>query len=179
MTKERLYFQSASEIVGSDDVCLLVLTDGQKERQLSIVSEKTIAVQLELRKCQLPISKIMLPEVLTNVIKNQANLEMELLITDLRNGVYIVSLMNLFTLEMVPIRASDAVLLSVAGDIPLYINSDLMRRQSVAYHANRAGVSLPVNTMTNEMLDKALEKAIRDENYELASYIRDERKRRE
>jgi protein-arginine kinase activator protein McsA len=40
-------------------------------------------------------------------------------------------------------------------------------------------VSLPVNTLSLEMLDQALKKAVEDENYELASQLRDERKRRE
>ena len=76
------------------------------------------------------------------------------------------------------IRASDAVLLSLVGDIPLYIESGLMLRQSVPYNENSRGVSLPVNTISDEMLQAALDKAIADENYELASHLRDEKKRR-
>ena len=68
--------------------------------------------------------------------------------------------------------------LSLVGDIPLYIESGLMRRQSVAYRENSRGVSLPVNTISDEMLQAALDKAIADENYELASHLRDEKKRR-
>ena len=77
------------------------------------------------------------------------------------------------------IRASDAVLLSYVGNIPLFIDSALMSRQSVLYKENSKGVSLPVNTISDKMLQTALEKAIFDENYELASHLRDEKKRRE
>ena len=55
----------------------------------------------------------------------------------------------------------------------------LMNRQSVAYRENSRGVSLPVNTISDKMLQSALEKAILEENYELASHLRDEKKRRE
>ena len=46
------------------------------------------------------------------------------------------------------------------------------------YNENSRGVSLPVNTISDEMLQSALDKAIADENYELASHLRDEKKRR-
>ena len=39
-------------------------------------------------------------------------------------------------------------------------------------------MALPVNTITDDMLKSALEKAIQEENYELASHLRDEMKRR-
>lgn len=178
MTKERLYYEAVSEIVNSGEVCLILLTDEKRERQLTIVSEKSIAIELEMRTSHSRATKTMLPEVLANVIRNQAKLEMELQIIGLMNGVYNVVLTNLFTLESVTIRACDAVLLSVASGIPIYIQSDLMKRQSVPYHRNARGISLPVNTMPLEMLDKALEKAINEENYELASFLRDEKRKR-
>jgi protein-arginine kinase activator protein McsA len=39
-------------------------------------------------------------------------------------------------------------------------------------------ISVPLNTLTIEMLQEALDKAIKDEDYELASHLRDEIKRR-
>lgn len=178
MTKERLYYETVSEIVNSGEVCLILLTDKKQERQLTIVSEKSIAIELEMRSNHSRTTQTMLPEVLVNVIRNQAKLEMELQIIGIKNGVYSVVLTNLFTLESVAIRACDAVLLSVASGIPIYIQADLMKRQSVPYHRNARGIALPVNTMPLEMLDKALEKAINDENYELASFLRDEKRKR-
>ena len=41
------------------------------------------------------------------------------------------------------------------------------------------GVSIPVNVLSAEMLQKALEKAIADEDYEKASQLRDELNKRE
>ena len=37
---------------------------------------------------------------------------------------------------------------------------------------------LPVNSISNEMLRSALDKAVKDEDYELASHLRDEMRRR-
>lgn len=178
MLKERLIFKGVSEIVGTEDLCLLLLTDEAKKRQITIVCDKAMAVQLELRAKRIPITRIMLPEVLCNLLKNCSDANFELLIDDIIDGQYRAILYDDKTMAPTLIRASDAVLLSVVGGIPLYMESELMRRQSVTYNEHSRGVSLPVNTISDEMLQVALDKAIADENYELASHLRDEKKRR-
>lgn len=178
MLKERLIFKGVSEIVGTEDLGLLILTDEAKERQITIVCDKAMAIQLELRVKRIPITKIMLPEVLCNLLRNYSNSNFELLIDDIVDGQYRTILYDKGMMAPVLIRASDAVLLSVAGGIPLYIESGLMRRQSVTYNEHSRGVSLPVNTISDEMLQAALDKAIADENYELASHLHDEKRRR-
>lgn len=178
MTKERLFFKGVSEIVGAEDLGLLILTDENSERQITIVCDKAMAVQMEIRVKKLPIASIMLPEVLCKLLKNNTDLNLEIVIDDIVDGQYRTLLYNKDTMIPMLVRASDAVLLSLISGIPLYIESALMRRQSVAYKANSRGVSLPVNTISDEMLQSALEKAIQDENYELASHLRDEKKRR-
>lgn len=178
MTKERLIFKGVSEIVGTEDLGLLILTDEAKERQITIVCDKAMAVQLELRIKKIPITRIMLPEVLCRMLKNNGGLDYELLIDNIIDGQYRTILYDKETMDPLLIRASDAVLLSIVANIPLYIEAGLMRRQSVMYNENAKGVSLPVNTISDEMLQVALDKAIADENYELASHLRDEKKRR-
>ncbi len=177
MARIQLFFRGVSEIVGTDDLGLLILSDEAKERQISIVCDKAMALQIEFRLKGVPITNIMLPEVLCKVI-NMQDLHLELVIDDLIDGQYRTILYNTDTMVPLLIRASDAVLLSLVGNIPLYIDSTLMRRQAVRYSIDTRGVSLPVNTISDEMLQSALDKAIADENYELASHLRDEQKRR-
>lgn len=171
-------FKGVSEIVGTDDLGLLILTDENMGKQITIVCDKAMAVQLELRAKKIPITRIMLPEVLCRLLKDNSGLNYELVIDDIVDGQYRTLLYNKDTLTPMLIRASDAVLLSVVGEIPLYMESELLRRQAVMYKENSKGVSLPVNTISDEMLQAALDKAIADENYELASHLRDEKKRR-
>ena len=179
MSKVRLKFHSVGEIVGSDDLAIITLTDEPMERMITIVCDKSMAIQLELRTRQVPVTRIMLPEVLAGIIKDQAGIMMDLLITDIIEGQYRTMLCNRVTLETVPVRASDAVLLAVAARIPIYMESSLMARQSVRFSGFSNAISMPVNTLSLEMLDQALQKAVEDENYELASHLRDEKKRRE
>lgn len=178
MSRIRLVFKGVSEIVGTDDLGVLVLTDEKEQRQITVVCDKAMAVQAELRVHRVPITQIMLPEVLSKVIVNQTELQLEILISGIDDGQYRVMLYNKDTLEPTLIRAGDAVLLSMAGNIPIYIDHDLMMRQSVPYREDSRGVSLPVNTISDEMLQAALDKAVEDENYELASHLRDEQLRR-
>lgn len=178
MEKVRLIFKGVSEIVGSKDLGLLILTDEFSERQITIVCDKAMAVQIELRMRKVPIMEIMLPEVLCKLMKNVITEDWELLIDALVDGQYRTFICNRQTEERLMIRASDAVLLSVVGNIPLYVESQLMKFQSVIYRENSKGVSLPVNTISDEMLQAALDKAIAEENYELASRLRDEKRNR-
>lgn len=176
----RLRFVSVSEIIGSSDLALILLADEAHERQISIVCSRDMAVQLDMRVKQLPITQRMLPEVFSSVISGQTSLRFYIFINDISDGQYNSALVNSDNGNAVPIRVSDAVLLSVAGDILLYIDDHLMRQQSVIYRnpSVEMKVPLPMNAMSVDMLDKAIERAIKSENYEQASLLTEERNRR-
>lgn len=106
MAKERLFFKGVSEIVGTDDLGLLILTDESKERQITIVCDKAMAVQIELRVKKLPITRIMLPEVMSKLLSSYADSDFELLIDDIIDGQYRTLLYNRTTLTPMLIRAS-------------------------------------------------------------------------
>ena len=63
-------------------------------------------------------------------------------------------------------------------DIPIYIDEELMKMQSVKYVKGQNRMSLPVNALTDEMLKTSLDNAIKEENYEMAQYLSEEIKRR-
>lgn len=175
MHRTKLIFKGVSEIVGSARLAVLILTDEDERRQISIVCDKTSAVQIELRLRPDNVTAECLPEVLSQLLSKLMGARMEILIKDVVDGQYKVLLCSqLDWIEPIVVRASDAILFSIVGNVPVYIDSSLMMRQSVAYKKNAQGVSLPVNTISNDMLQKALEKAVDDENYELASRLRDE-----
>ena len=50
----------------------------------------------------------------------------------------------------------------------------LYMRQSVPFEEDPHKLTVPVNAISTDMLKKALDKAIDEENYELASHLRDE-----
>ena len=179
MTKERLFFSGVSEIVGSENLGLLILTDEQRTRQISIICDRAMALQIELRVKKMELTNILLPEVLLHLIRENVDISLEMVILNIVDGQYRTLLYNADTNEEISfIRASDAVLFSLISDIPIYMKSSLLKRQSVPFTTTSKGVSLPVNSLSDEMLQTALDKAISEENYELASYLRDEKLRR-
>ena len=178
MNKVRLKLKGVSEIVGSQEVALMVLTDENEERQLSVVCDKAMAYELSMRVGDAPINPFLLPEVLCRVMGDMDAEHYEVFINGLVEGQYRAVLLNKQTYDMVPIRVSDGVLLSLIARLPLFIEQNLMNRQSVKYKQGTSGVAIPVNTLSNDMLKEALETAISDENYELASHLRDEIRRR-
>ena len=178
MALVKLVFKGVSDIVASDDVALLMLTTEDQSRQISIICDKAMAYQFGLRTAKAEITPKLLPEVLWQVISRNVSLKFQVVINDLIDGQYRTLLYMPDILQAVPVRASDGVLLALIADIPILIEEKLLMRQSVPYKEGNIGVAVPVNVITDDMLIRALQQAVDDEDYEKASQIRDELKRR-
>src|SRR5574344_49608 len=178
MRKVRLLFKGISEITGSDGLALIILRNPETNREISIVCDKNMETQIALQLKHPDEIHPFLADALYNIIANQTNIKLEIVIDDLINGVYIARIYNILNAMDVGVRASDAVLLSLMGDVPIFIEEGLMHRQSVPQNLNENGMSIPVNTINLDMLQDALEKAVEREDYEQASQLRDEIRRR-
>lgn len=181
MERISLRYRSLSEIVGSaDGMSIITLTDESEERALNIICDKTMAAQLQLRSEQVAICKSLLPEVLTAMLQEYVDLkDLEITVYDIRDGQYLVSLMNSDNYFIRQIRMSDAILLHVISNIPISIDKKLMQAQSVPFRPNVERVSIPINVLETDKLREELGKAVEEEDYRLASYISEELKRRE
>ena len=153
MALVRLYYKNVNEIVGNDDVGVLMLTNEDGTRQLSMVCDKHMVYQFRLRLSKAEIIDKLLPEVLWQVVVRNLDMRFQVVINDLIDGQQI-------------------------ADIPVFIEETLLLRQSVPHDEKSVAVSIPVNVITTDMLKKALEKAVNEENYEQASQLRDELQRR-
>ena len=83
MDKTRLIFDNATEIAGNKEIGILSLTDLDKTRQLSIVCERNVALEIDKRKSPEPVNDNLLPEVLVKLLTKNTNSIFEILITDL------------------------------------------------------------------------------------------------
>lgn len=173
MTKIALTFKSVSEIQGVDDIGLLVLVDEKCERQLAVPCEKSL---FEAFKKRMTNAVSTLPEVLWKLVESQVGNRMEAFIDSVKNGQYGAVLIDNDNFAELPIYACDAILLSLIskGKVTVTIDKTLFLKQSTPFSRNSKGVSLPLNTITDKMLDAALQRAINNEDYEVASYLRDE-----
>lgn len=173
--KERLLYFSSNRLNGSDDICIISLLDEPGEREISIVCDKGVGMMIELFLTKPDVVKTSLTNVLADILTHQIDFDMEIAIEGLDDGVYITYLVNNTTGKRVRIKASEAVYLSLISDVPIFIDGELMKTQSIRHkEVSSSSMSLPVNAVSMEMLQTALDNAINDENYELASRLRDE-----
>lgn len=177
--KIRIKVKGLSIVTEVEDQSLLMLVDEDEKRLLTIFCDNTMRKQIEMRLSPNPVNNTFLPEVLATVITKQLGVKMEIIINDVHEGVYRAALTNKETFQQRSMRASDAILLHMAcPDIPLYASYHIMIHQSVPFNKDSNGVALPFNALSSQLLQKALEKAISEEDYEVASRIRDELKNR-
>lgn len=177
--KIKLKVKGLSIVTEVEDQALLMLTDEHETRLLTIFCDRMMREQVELRLTSSPEKNTMLPEVLSGVLCSQFGAKLELVINDVHEGVYRAALTNCDTYQQRSMRASDAILLHLAcPKIPLYASYHIMSHQSVPFKKDSNGVALPFNALNSDLLQKALDKAIAEEDYEAASRIRDELKNR-
>ena len=174
----QLYYKDVSDIVGGDGFSIGRLIDADEQRAICVICDKEMSDQLSIRHKRLPGREQMLPEVLVSMLLDEGPNDLELMVYDVSDGKYGVTLLNRRTLSLKSIRMSDAVLLHYISKIPFYMDEDLVRRQSIPYTPDTSGLSIPINTLDTKWLNKELQKAIEKEDYRLAANLNDELKKR-
>lgn len=174
MKRVRLRFENIQQVVGSDDVAVIQLTDMSRERAISIVCDERMTQQFMIRMRHPELCRTFLPEALSKMLEQHY----ELMVYGLHDGQYQTVLSDTDFNKSTSIRMSDAVLLSMITGYPMYIEETLFLRQSNAFDENAKGIAIPINTMDRSRLNIALQRAINEENYELASRLRNEIRQR-
>lgn len=191
MARIPLKVQGVTDITASDSASLLIITDKEETRQITIICDASMRHEFGIRRGkyvgeakQRALAtehlQFTLPETLASLIKYMTDLELAVIILNVFDGQYRAIIEDQKTGTAIPIRVSDGVLLTYADPhIPLYIEESLWRHQSVPYLGEDArGVAMPLNTLSVEMLRTAMERCIADEKYELAQQLKEEIERR-
>ena len=173
-----LKFHSICEIVGNEDVGIIVLFDKTESQQIAIVCDKLVVQELQMRVMKKKECNTMLPETLVNLMKQRIEMHYELVINDVIDGTYRAMLIDTDTYQPLSMRAADAVLLHQIAGIPLYATRQLMKRQAIPVLPGTPSMALPYNALNDDMLREALTACVHMEKYETASVIRDELKKR-
>ena len=180
MNNVRLLFNSVSEIAGNEKIGLITLTDESHERLISIVCDWNTAEAIDIRVKHKMDKSNTLPEVMAAMLKARCKDERKyyVCILGLEEEQYKTFIVGEDSAEMYKIKASEAVLLSLVLDIPIYIEGTLMKKQSIKNRSCTDKVSIPINVINSSILQETLERAIQTEDYETASKIHDELERR-
>ena len=140
---------------------------------------------LEAQSIKLAMMNVDIPRPLTHDLMislfQKLNVQMEkVLIYKVKEGVFYSYIYfyqdgNVFKLDS---RTSDAIALALRLKVPIYTYRSILENDSISEDDN-GKLTVNINTIALPALKKALKKAIETENYELASTLRDEIKRRE
>lgn len=176
--KIKVELQGIVSLLRNRHISLFVLTNVAKTHQVAIICDPSMVKEFDLRHSPIAYTDDLLPEVLCKLFPAFNSESYEVLINSISYGNYKAFIIHKETLEMTPIRVSEALLLAQIAKLEIFIEEVLFMRQGTKYNATDPRMSLPLNALSMDMLQDALELAVADENYELASNLRDEIERR-
>lgn len=174
----KLIYKGIFSIPEADDVCLITLTDEGEKRALYIVLEKGVANEIKMHEKMMEDADCQLVDVFSKVLKDEGAVHYRIVFEGILNQGLKAKLVNTITDASYDIRPEMAVLLSLKSDFEMCTSLDVLQKFSTPYNKNVMSVALPIMSLPDSLLHKALEKAVEEENYEGASFIRDEMKRR-
>lgn len=174
----KLIYKGTFSIPEADDACLITLTDEGEKRALYIVLEREVANEIKMHEKKMEDANCHLVDVFSKVLKDEGAVHYRIVFEGILNQGLKAKLVNMITDASYDIRPEMAVLLSLKTDFEMCTSLDVLQKFSTPYNKNVMSVALPIMSLPDSLLHKALEKAVEEENYEGASFIRDEMKRR-
>lgn len=167
-----------SKVSATGEVCLIGLLDRKKNRQLAVLCDEHLFHQVYSRMSHEEMDwSDCYPEVFASLLK-ETNRKLEVDIYGMSRGIYQASLVDQDTGESKPVKCSHAIFMALVADMPIYVDADLMRRMGTPYEVGATKASLPISVIPERLIKKSMDEAIAAEDYELASELRDELKRR-
>lgn len=179
MEKIKLVYQGAFAISDAEEACVVTLTDAEEERALSIVTDKPMANEIKFRQLDKDVKHPHLVDVLARMICEQGPQAYHVVFEANGNIGPKAKLVNATSGSAYSLPQDEAVLLALAAGLEIFTNMEVLQKFTTPFRKDVMSVALPIVGLPDSLLKKALEKAVEEENYEGASFIRDEMKRRQ
>ena len=180
MDEIELKVHDMSSTLQPADAYALVLEEVNGNRKLPIIIGSLEAQAIKVVMMGYKMPRPLTHDLFLTVTKELGTALKKVLIYKVKDGVYYSYLFlekegEVFKIDS---RTSDAIALAMHCGCPVYTTNEIMESEQLHEVGNTA-FSVNVNTVDVVMLKEALSKAIEEENYEQASRLRDEIKRRE
>ena len=184
---EEVFFDRVTSIPGTESIGLVILANKDKTRQITFICDRDMALEIEIRVNtslkEKPNNHMC--DIAATMLKRYCPPNCRIVIQSVTCGKFNTKLVmgeteaDITSDNALDIRMSDAVLLSLCSGTPILATDKLMKKVSTRYMdpASNA-VNLPITILPDKMLADALEKALKQEQYELASRLRDEQQAR-
>lgn len=174
----RLKYQGVFDIPEGDGSCVITLTDEGEKRSFAILSTRLAALDLKAHADETADNSHRLVDALCRLIGGEQWKNYYIRLEGLHDRGYAAYLCNREDGAEMRINPDEAVLLSLVAKIDIAASLETFQKYSMPYDRNVQTVALPILALPDSLLKKALEKAVNEENYESASFIRDEINRR-
>ena len=174
MGRIRLHYQAIVDRCLTEFIRIVSLSDDSHTKTTNFLCSETMARELKMREENLPITKILLPEVMAKMIGDEELKNYEIVITGALDPTGISFVHNNVTHERFQIRTSDAVLLSYITNIPMFMDEKDLKNFGISYDPKTGNMKAPICVIETCILEKELQKSIDNEDYERAAIIKRE-----
>lgn len=180
MDEIELKVHDMSSTLQPADAYALVLEEVNGNRKLPIIIGSLEAQAIKIVMMEYKMPRPLTHDLFLTVTKELGATLKKVLIYKVKDGVYYSYLFIEKEGEELKIdsRTSDAIALAMRCECPIYTTDEIMESEQLNEMTGK-GFSAPVNTVDIVALKEALARAIEEEDYEQASRLRDEIKRRE
>ena len=185
-TRVRIIGLSTSPSSGGAYALVLGEEDGNRRLPIIIGAFEAQAIALELEKIQPP--RPMTHDLLRDTLESVEASVNEVVIDELREGTFFAKIRYTHSGEndQLDARPSDAVALAVRVDAPIFVAPDVLDEAGIVADDEEEGVSglgaeessaqeeLSSDATPLERMEKELDQAIEEEDYERAAELRDQ-----
>lgn len=175
-----LRIHGMSSVMQPANAYALVLEEVYGYRKLPVIIGAQEAQAIKVMMMGIKMSRPLTHDLLETIIGRLGGHVNKILIYKVRSGIYYSYIFiekengEIFQIDS---RTSDAIALALRCGCPICTTEEIMASERL-YEVNGVAFTVSVNVVNAEMLQDALEKAVKEENYEQAARLRDEIERR-
>ncbi|MCK9179976.1 MAG: bifunctional nuclease family protein [Bacteroides sp.] len=154
----------------------LILKERDGERNLVVIIGAAEAQSITLKVAGIQSQRPLTHDLLKTVIDELKATVQKVLIYKAEKGIFCSNIyLENSNNEMLCIdsRTSDAIALALRCNVPIYIYDSILEKEKIKMTKEYTPESMPKKQNTLESLKESLNKAVAEENYELASILKD------
>lgn len=174
----KLKYQGTLNIPMAEDTYVVIFSDMEEKRAISVTTDYSVASLIKAHLDKLPEREEYAISVISKLwgyeAPNSYSIEID---ADRING-FKTALKDDSNNERFVLKPDQAVLLGLVNNLEFMATGDVFHFFSTPFEKGMTCVSLPITGMSISMLEAGLRQAVAEENYETASLLRDEMKRR-
>ena len=183
MKEIELKYVEMSTVLKPSDSYAIVLEEVEGEhRQLALIIGTWEAQAIRIVELPYRMPRPFTHDLILDILSHEGMYISKAVIYDVKEGIYysylyIVRADN--TEFKVDARTTDAISLSLRSKFPLYIYEHILEHEKLRAFLPDGSYEFTINSADTDMLRYALDDAVSREDYERASQLRDEIRRRE